>query len=109
MPTALPREERGVAVIDPTTPFGAYLASEDVPASTEAAFAGILRTMAGARQGERQCVCFWCANRTFELIRDGGLDHADAVAALEDVAVSAGLSLRRVSEVIQRVEKAVLA
>jgi hypothetical protein len=107
MPLAPVREDVSTAVIR-STPIGAYLASADVSSSPEAAFAGILRTMAGARQGERQCVCFWCANRTFELIRDGGLDHADAVAALEDVAVTAGLHPRRVHEVIQRVEKAVL-
>jgi Bifunctional DNA primase/polymerase, N-terminal len=109
MPPALPREERGIAVVDLTTPLGAYLASADVPASPEAAFAGVLRKMASARQGERQCLAFWCANRTFELIRDGGLDHADAIAALEDVALSTGLHQRQVREVIQRVEKAVLA
>jgi Bifunctional DNA primase/polymerase, N-terminal len=109
MPAALPREERGIAVVDPTTPLGAYLASADDVASPEATFAGVLRKMASARQGERQCLAFWCANRTFELIRDGGLDHADAVAALEDVALSTGLHQRQVREVIQRVEKAVLA
>jgi hypothetical protein len=108
MPASVPREDRCVAVIDRSTPIGAYLADADV-ASPEAAFAGILRRMAGARQGERQCLAFWCANRTFELIRDGGLDHTDAVAALEDVALSTGLPARQVREVIQRVERAVLA
>jgi hypothetical protein len=91
------------------TPIGAYLANTDTVGSAESAFAGILRTMAQARQGERQCVCFWCANRTFEMIRDGDLAHADAVAALEDVAISAGLSSQRVAEVLRRVERTVLA
>jgi hypothetical protein len=95
--------------IDTSTPIGAYLASvgADV-ASAEAAFAGILRTMANAAEGQRQCVCHWCANRMFELIRDGGLDHAEAVAAFEDVAINTTLSAQRVQEVIRRVAKAVL-
>jgi Bifunctional DNA primase/polymerase, N-terminal len=111
MPPAMPREERGLTIVNHATPIGAYLANADADGirSPEAAFAGILRTMASSRQGERQSVCFWCANRTFELIRDGGLDHADAVATLVDVAATAGLSPHRVNEVIRRVEKAVLA
>jgi hypothetical protein len=108
MPAAVLREERETVVIDSSAPISAYLVNADVY-SPEAAFAGILRRMAAARQGERQCLAFWCANRTFELVRDGGLDHADAVAALQDVALSTGLHERQVREVIQRVERAVLA
>jgi Bifunctional DNA primase/polymerase, N-terminal len=108
MPASAPREARVADALDRSTPLGAYLASEDV-SSPEAAFAGILRKMAAARQGERQCLAFWCANRTFELIRDGGLDPADAVTALEDIALSTGLHPRQVREVIERVEKTVLA
>jgi hypothetical protein len=104
MPAPAPRS----VAINCSTPLGGYLAGADV-SSPDVAFAGILRKMASARQGERQCLAFWCANRTFELIRDGGLDPTDAVAALEDVALSTGLHPRQVHEVIKRVEKAVLA
>jgi hypothetical protein len=108
MPAAGPREERALTVVDRATPLGAYLVNAEV-AEPEAAFAGILRKMANAQPGEKQCICFWCANRTFELIRDGSLDHADAVAAFEGVALSTGLAPRRVAEVLRRVERTVLA
>jgi hypothetical protein len=94
MPMAPERADATGTALMRSTPLGAYLAASADVASPEAAFAGILRTMAGARQGEKQCICFWCANRTFELIRDGLLDHADALAALEDVALSTGLAGR---------------
>jgi putative DNA primase/helicase len=63
MPAAVPREAHDTVAIDSSTPIGTYLANTDV-CSPEAAFAGILRRMAAARQGERQCLAFWCANRT---------------------------------------------
>lgn len=65
--------------------------------------------MARARQGERQSLTFWCAQRTCELIRDGRLHRADALGALTDVALSTGLPARQVNEVINRVAQTVLA
>ena len=88
------------------TPIDNYLAETTSP---EATFAGILRQMASAQPGERQALSFWCANRTFELIRDGALHPDDAVAALEQVALSTGLQPRQVREVLRRVERTVLA
>jgi hypothetical protein len=107
---AMPATSSHNVIINRSTPIGNYLANakNDI-SSPDAVFVGILRKMASAKQGERQCLCFWCANRTFELIRDGALDHADAVAALADVALSTGLHSRQVEEVIRRVEKTVLA
>jgi hypothetical protein len=107
IPAGQPREERRDTFINgqPPTPIDQYLAEVSSP---EAAFAGILKKMASARQGERQCLTFWCANRTFELIREGALVHGDAVEALEQVALSTGLKPRQVREVIQRVGRTVL-
>jgi hypothetical protein len=42
------------------------------------------------------------------LIRDGRLDHHDALAALADVARFTGLAPRQVDEVIRRVGRKVL-
>jgi hypothetical protein len=106
MPAERPREERCNSLANyPTTAIDQYLAETSSP---EATFAGILRKMAGAQQGERQSLAFWCANRTFEMIRDGMLDHADAIEALEQVALSTGLEPRQVQEVLRRVERTVL-
>ena len=65
--------------------------------------------MARARNGERQSLAFWCANRTCEMIRDGVLERSDALVALADVALSTGLPEKQVTEVMRRVERAVLA
>lgn len=100
-----PAEHRCLATVTPT-PIDNYLAEMTSP---EATFAGILRQMASAQPGERQALSFWCANRTFELIRDGALHPDDAVAALEQVALSTGLQPRQVREVLRRVERTVLA
>ena len=97
---AMPETADSPARHIPDTPLAAYLAKS---ASPEAAFAGILRKMALARPGERQSLTFWCANRTAELINEGRLERNDAIAALEDVALSTGLAPRRVNEVIRRV------
>jgi hypothetical protein len=76
--------------------------------SAEAALAGILRKMATARNGERQRLTYWCANRVFEMIRDGELHH-DAADALAYVALNTGLAASRVREVMRRVERTVLS
>jgi hypothetical protein len=104
----MPVEERPktTRAIDTSTPIGAYLAQSCPPS---AAFAGILRKMAGAKPGEKQTLAFWCANRTCELIRDGHLHREDALATLTDVALSTGLAPRRVAEVMRRVERTVLS
>ena len=111
MPTATDRHDHDhdgdrARPSEAATPLAAYL---DNSATPEAAFAGILRRMAGAKPGERQALTFWCANRTCELIRQGRLRRDDALDALADVALSTGLAPRRVVEVMRRVEKTVLS
>jgi hypothetical protein len=95
-----------VTVSGPPSPLETYLARI---ASPEAAFAGILRKMAGARPGERQALAFWCANRTCELILAGQLHREDALAVLATVAMTTGLAPRQVNEVMRRVERTVLS
>ena len=105
MPATPARTECRAVVTTAPTPLDRNLVAASSP---EAVFAGIFRKMAGARPGERQSLSFWCANRTFELIRDGALHPHDAVAALEQVALSTGLQPRQVREVLRRVERTVL-
>jgi hypothetical protein len=77
------------------TPIDAYLAQQTSP---ENRFGGILQTMACAKIGERQKLAFWCFNRTCEMIREGLLDHTDALGALADVALSTGLAANQVDK-----------
>lgn len=102
LPEPAPERER-LCAIDHTNPIDAYVTETISP---NAAFAGILKKMAQAKKGERQSLTFWCANRTCEMIRDGLLS-ADALIALEDVALSTGITLDRVVEVLRRVQRAV--
>ena len=106
MPKEIEERRKTARVIGTSTPIGAYLTQSCSPG---AAFAGILRRMAGAKPGEKQTLAFWCANRTCELIRDGHLHREDALATLTDVALSTGLAPRRVAEVVRRVERTVLS
>jgi hypothetical protein len=77
-------------------------------AHAERVLAGILRVMAQSQDGERQNICWWCANRIAEMVRSGSLSP-EALDALADVAENAGLASRRVADVLKRVQKNVLA
>jgi hypothetical protein len=104
MPEPTPeRREWSQGEIDPNTPIGTYLAEA---VSADAVFAGILRTMAHARKGARQCICFWCANRVAEMVRDGLLTP-EAFDALGDVAMTTGLAAQRVADVLRRVQRTI--
>ena len=111
---AMPPEERRrrpltdttTPVTEATTPLSSYLVHSSSP---DAAFSGILKKMAGAQQGERQSLAFWCANRTCEMIREGLLERIDALEALVDVALSTGLPAKQINEVMRRVERTLLA
>jgi hypothetical protein len=104
MPESPPeRREWSQGEINTNTPIGAYLAEA---ISADAIFAGILKSMAHARKGERQCICFWCANRVAEMVRDGLLT-AEAFDALGDVAMTTGLVAHRIDDVLRRVQRTI--
>jgi hypothetical protein len=63
---------------------------------------GLLRTVRGAKQGERNFVLFWGACRAGELVREGLVDAASMQAALVEAAMRAGGEDRRKAEQIAR-------
>jgi hypothetical protein len=73
-----PPDIKRTCTLSPPTPIEVYLAQQ---ASPENRFGGILKTMACAKIGERQKLAFWCFNRTCDMIREGLLDHTDALTA----------------------------
>jgi hypothetical protein len=42
---------------------------------------GVLATVASAREGERNKICFWAACIIREMVAEGGLDHSDGAQA----------------------------
>jgi hypothetical protein len=61
------------------------------PARADRSIAGIIRTIAGAREGERNYVTFWGACRFAELVQQGALGESDAVDIIIEAASRAGL------------------
>jgi len=53
-------------------------------------FAGLVRTVRNAPEGERHHVLFWAACRAGELVRAGGIGEATAAAALASAAMQGG-------------------
>jgi Bifunctional DNA primase/polymerase, N-terminal len=54
--------------------------------------AELVRMAAGAREGERNSLCFWCACRAGEMVASGLLSAAAAVAVIAEAATRSGLS-----------------
>jgi hypothetical protein len=54
--------------------------------------AGILSLIANARQGERNRLFFWGANRLAEKVREGLIDQGEARALICEAARRAGLT-----------------
>jgi RepB DNA-primase from phage plasmid len=69
----------------------------------DAKLAGIIRTIAQAREGERNCITFWGACRLAEMVADGLLNHAEALSIVVEAASRAGLSC---SEALQTAQSA---
>jgi hypothetical protein len=62
------------------------------PALARRGLNGILRTIAGAREGERNNLAFWGACRLAELVQRGELGRNDAIALTIEAAGRAGLT-----------------
>jgi len=71
------------------------------PCHAERKLDGITRTIAGAREGERNHVCFWGANRLFEMVMDGRLARREAFALAIEAAARAGLSRAEAARTVQ--------
>jgi hypothetical protein len=53
--------------------------------------ATLVRMVAGAREGERNSLTFWCACRVGEMVASGLLGAATAIAIIAEAATRAGL------------------
>jgi hypothetical protein len=62
-----------------------------IPARADRSINGLIRAIAGAREGERNQVTFWGACRFAELVQQGALGEADAVDIIIEAASRAGL------------------
>jgi hypothetical protein len=58
----------------------------------DAKLAGIIRTVAHAREGERNSITFWAACRMAEMVCEGLLGQADALSIVIEAASRSGLS-----------------
>jgi hypothetical protein len=56
--------------------------------------AALVRMVAGAREGERNSLTFWCACRAGEMVAAGKLRTTTAIAVIAEAATRAGLSRR---------------
>lgn len=71
------------------------------PLHAERKLNGITRTIAEAREGERNHVCFWGACRLAEMVTDGKLARAEALALAIEAAARAGLSRAEAARTVQ--------
>jgi hypothetical protein len=62
------------------------------PALARRQLNGILRTIAGAREGERNTLTFWGACRLAEMVQRGELSRNDAIALTIEAASRTGLT-----------------
>jgi hypothetical protein len=61
------------------------------PAQAQRKIDGIIRTIAGAREGERNAIAFWGAARLAELVEQSLISSADAIDIATEAASRAGL------------------
>jgi hypothetical protein len=82
-------------IVRELNPPAAASAPRAAPATTfeqsEHKLRGIVRTIALAREGERNSVTFWGACRLAEMVTTGDLSQADAIAITIEAAARAGL------------------
>jgi hypothetical protein len=53
--------------------------------------AKLVQMVAGAREGERNCLTFWCACRAGEMAASGLLNAGTVIAVITEAATRAGL------------------
>jgi Bifunctional DNA primase/polymerase, N-terminal len=69
-----------VEALDPPPPVYPYLPSKAAAAPSR--LEGIIRTVANAREGERNALTFWGACRIFDMLAEGELGSSDGADAL---------------------------
>jgi hypothetical protein len=79
-------------LIDPPAPAPRRIPRTRSAPHAELKLAGILRTIARARAGERNCVTFWGACRLAEMVAAGNLTRDQAIALAIEAASRTGLS-----------------
>ena len=62
-----------------------------VPAPDSCLLAKLVQMIAAAREGERNCLTFWCACRAGEMVAAGALNATTAIAVIAEAAMRAGL------------------
>jgi hypothetical protein len=62
-----------------------------VPVPDSRLLAKLVQMVAAAREGERNCLTFWCACRAGEMVADGKLCATTAIAVIAEAATRAGL------------------
>jgi hypothetical protein len=62
-----------------------------VPVPDNRFLAKLVQIVAGAREGERNCLTFWCACRAGEMVAAGALNASTAVAVITEAATRSGL------------------
>ena len=66
-------------------------ASSTIRFCTDSWLRGLIRTVATAQEGKRNCILFWAACRAGEAIRNGNADEGFITEALLEAALHAGL------------------
>jgi len=79
-------------LIDPPPPPPRHIPRTRSAPHAEIKLAGILRTIARAQAGERNCVTFWGACRLAEMVGAGALSRDHAIALAVEAASRTGLS-----------------
>jgi hypothetical protein len=62
-----------------------------VPVPDSRLLAKLVQMVANAREGERNCLTFWCACRAGEMVAAGELNAGTAIAVIAEAATRAGL------------------
>jgi hypothetical protein len=91
-PTALlPVPDWLLELLHPPPPPRSAARARTAKTSPDRTIAGIIRTVAGAREGERNHVTFWGACRFAELVQQGALGEGAAIDIIIEAAGRAGL------------------
>jgi Bifunctional DNA primase/polymerase, N-terminal len=90
-----------IAKLQPEPVIASPVRAPASPCHAERKLNGIIRTIAEAREGERNHVTYWGANRLAEMVADGRLARTEAIYIAVEAASRAGLSRAEASRTVQ--------